>query len=123
MFKADPTGTSSQLIGERAFLVDNTTVISKVLPPEVSIDLTHPKSGRNEEKTHLTFVFKELPLARRRYQQAWCFFTMKELNVEKETQDMALEIYAKPTDLKCKKLSLLSVKQLYLHLECMIRTE
>lgn len=43
--------------------------------------------------------------------------------MEEETQDMALEIYAKPTDLKCKKLSLLSVKQLYLHLECMIRTE
>jgi len=37
--------------------------------------------------------------------------------------EWALEIYAKPTDLRCKKLSLLSVKKLYLHLECMIRTE
>mmetsp|Transcript_35610 Transcript_35610/g.88993 ORF Transcript_35610/g.88993 Transcript_35610/m.88993 type:complete len:310 (-) Transcript_35610:1549-2478(-) len=55
--------------------------------------------------------------------KAWCFLTMSELDLAKETQEMALEIYAKPTDLRCKKLSLLSVKKLYLHLECMIRTE
>ena len=55
--------------------------------------------------------------------KAWCFFTLSELDLRKESQELALEVYAKPTDLKCKKISLLSVKQLYLHLECIIRTE
>lgn len=65
----------------------------------------------------------EKPKKKKISTKAWCFFTVSELDLSKESQELALEIYAKPTDLKRKKLSLLSVKQLYLHLQCLVRTE
>jgi hypothetical protein len=40
-----------------------------------------------------------------------------------ESQTLALEIYAKPRDLRCKKFGLLSVKPLYFQVEAYVRTE
>ena len=51
------------------------------------------------------------------------FFSVDELDPSKESQRLALEVYAKPTDLRCKKINLLSVKQLYLHVEVILQTE
>mmetsp|Transcript_245 Transcript_245/g.414 ORF Transcript_245/g.414 Transcript_245/m.414 type:complete len:286 (-) Transcript_245:11-868(-) len=48
--------------------------------------------------------------------RAWCFMEMEEVSAG----PLALEIYKKPTDLKRKKIALLSVKELYLHLELSI---
>ena len=44
--------------------------------------------------------------------KCWGFFSVDELDPSKESQRLALEVYAKPTDLRCKKINLLSVKQL-----------
>mmetsp|Transcript_18071 Transcript_18071/g.46296 ORF Transcript_18071/g.46296 Transcript_18071/m.46296 type:complete len:157 (+) Transcript_18071:483-953(+) len=48
--------------------------------------------------------------------RAWAFMEMSEM----AQGPLALEIYKKPTDLKRKKIALLSVKQLFLHLELTI---
>ena len=55
--------------------------------------------------------------------KCWGFFSVGELDPSKESQQMALEVYAKPTDLRCKKINLLSVKELYLHVELIVQTE
>mmetsp|Transcript_15635 Transcript_15635/g.43736 ORF Transcript_15635/g.43736 Transcript_15635/m.43736 type:complete len:284 (-) Transcript_15635:1185-2036(-) len=49
--------------------------------------------------------------------KAWCFFEMSEV----KNGPLVCEIYNKPTDPRRKKLSLMTVKQLYVHLELNLR--
>ena len=55
--------------------------------------------------------------------KGWCFFSLSELDLSRATQKLSLEVYAKPTDLRCKKMSLLSVKELYAHVDVIVQTE
>lgn len=60
------------------------------------------------------FEFKHYkPKKKKVSTRCWCFMELNELRKDEE---ILLEIYHKPTDLKKKKLSLHSEKQLYLHL-------
>jgi len=45
-----------------------------------------------------------------------CFAFVETYEIKKENQDFVLELYKKPTDLKRKKLHLMSIKPLYLHI-------
>ena len=56
--------------------------------------------------------------------RCWAFFTLGEVDLRSgATQRLALELYSKPTDLKCKKLSLHTKKELYAHLDVIVQTE
>jgi ketosteroid isomerase-like protein len=55
--------------------------------------------------------------------KGWCFFSLSELDLSRQTTQLSLEVYAKPTDLRCKKMSLLSVKELYAHVDVIVHTE
>ena len=56
--------------------------------------------------------------------RCWAFFTLGEVDLQSgATQRLALELYSKPTDLKCKKLSLHTKKELYAHLDVIVQTE
>ncbi len=55
--------------------------------------------------------------------KGWAFFKLSELQLNVETQRLDLEVYAKPTDLKCRKMSLLSVKELYAQIDVITQTE
>lgn len=55
--------------------------------------------------------------------KGWCFFSLSELDLSRATQKLSLEVYAKPADLRCKKMSLLSVKELYAHVDVIVQTE
>jgi len=63
------------------------------------------------------------PKKRKISTRGWSFFRLSDLDPEKDSQTLALEIYAKPTDLRCRKFGLLSVKPLYFHVEAYVRTE
>ena len=56
--------------------------------------------------------------------RCWAFFTLGEVDLRSgAAQRLALELYSKPTDLKCKKLSLHTKKELYAHLDVIVQTE
>eukprot|EP00746_Dinoflagellata_sp_MGD_P007885 gnl/MRDRNA2_/MRDRNA2_115696_c0_seq1.p1 gnl/MRDRNA2_/MRDRNA2_115696_c0~~gnl/MRDRNA2_/MRDRNA2_115696_c0_seq1.p1 ORF type:complete len:294 (-),score=57.98 gnl/MRDRNA2_/MRDRNA2_115696_c0_seq1:116-997(-) len=60
------------------------------------------------------FEFKHYkPKKKKTSTRCWCFMELNEL---KRDEEMVLEIYHKPTDLKKKKLNLHSEKPLYMHL-------
>ena len=63
------------------------------------------------------------PKKRKISTRGWSFFRLSDLDPDKESQTLALEIYAKPRDLRCRKFGLLSVKPLYFHVEAYVRTE
>ena len=54
--------------------------------------------------------------------RAFALMEVEELTKAAGVEEVALELYKKPTDWKKKQLHLLSVKPLYLHLACNIRT-
>lgn len=70
-----------------------------------------------EMQRHQAAIFFEFkhykPMKKKISTRCWAFMELGEL---KRDEEMVLEIYHKPTDLKKKKLSLHSEKQLYLHL-------
>jgi hypothetical protein len=55
--------------------------------------------------------------------KGWCFFSLSELDLSRQTTQLSLEVYAKPADLRCKKMSLLSKKELYAHVDVIVHTE
>jgi len=63
------------------------------------------------------------PKKRKISTRGWSFFRLGDLDPDEESQTLALEIYAKPRDLRCRKFGLLSVKPLYFHVEAYVRTE
>ena len=63
------------------------------------------------------------PKKRKASTETWCFFRLSEIDARKETQQLALEVYSKPTDLKCAKLSRVSKKDIYAHVDVIVRTE
>ena len=71
------------------------------------------------------FEFKHYkPKKKKISTRCWAFFTLGEVDLRSgATQRLALELYSKPTDLKCKKLSLHTKKELYAHLDVIVQTE
>uniref|UniRef100_A0A061RHQ3 Axin dorsalization-associated isoform x1 n=1 Tax=Tetraselmis sp. GSL018 TaxID=582737 RepID=A0A061RHQ3_9CHLO len=68
--------------------------------------------------TGIVFEFRHYkPKKKKVSVRAWAFLELREI-VE---GPIASEVYKKPTDLKRKKFSLLTVKELYLHLDCKLR--
>jgi len=77
-----------------------------------------------EEDVAIFLEFKHYkPKKKKTSTKAWCFFTLSELDPSLDQQRIAMEIYAKPTDLSRRRVGLLSVKKLYAHVECLLRTE
>ena len=77
-----------------------------------------------EEDVAIFLEFKHYkPKKKKTSTKAWCFFTLSELDPNLDQQRITMEIYAKPTDLSRKRMGLLSVKKLYAHVECLLRTE
>ena len=55
--------------------------------------------------------------------KGWCFFSLSELDLSRQTQRLSLEVYAKPVDARCRKMKLLSKKELYAHVDVIVQSE
>ena len=83
------------------------------------------QSPFNEISTECTLFFEFIhfkALKKKLSCKAWSFMEMKEIRrvVRENDGDAVLELYAKPVDPKGKRYNLLSVKQLYLHVNLKI---
>ncbi|KAK3245153.1 hypothetical protein CYMTET_45264 [Cymbomonas tetramitiformis] len=73
--------------------------------------------NRLEKGAAILFEFKHFkPKKKKVSTKAWAFMELEEFT-NAHGNNLSLEIYKKPTDVKRKKLNLLSVKPLYLHVE------
>ena len=103
--------------------VVNRRALNKVCFDGVAVHIQTPLHELSDAAA-VVLEFKHYkPKKRKISTRGWSFFRLSDLDPEQESQTLALEIYAKPTDLRCRKFGLLSVKPLYFHVEAYVRTE
>ena len=126
----DPFATVSVVDGAGNLIeaTQNTPVVTRRLDNKVVFDgvAVHTQTPLHElpDDAAVVLEFKHYkPKKRKISTRGWSFFKLGELDPSLESQTLALEIYAKPRDLRCKKFGLLSVKPLYFQVEAYVRTE
>ena len=99
----------------------NTSASNKKNPPYVLFGQTCYIQTPLEKLNHsvIFFEFKHYKPAKK-YVSTKCYAFMERDEI-KESSNIQLELYAKPTDFTRKKIKLLSVKQLFLHLRLTLR--
>lgn len=103
--------------------VVNRRDVNKVLFDGVAVHAQTPLHELPDDAAVILEFKHYKPKKRKISTRGWSFFRLSDLDPDKESQTLALEIYAKPTDLRCRKFGLLSVKPLYFHVEAYVRTE
>ena len=103
--------------------VVNRRDVNKVLFDGVAVHTQTPLHELPDDAAVILEFKHYKPKKRKISTRGWSFFRLSDLDPDKESQTLALEIYAKPTDLRCRKFGLLSVKPLYFHVEAYVRTE
>ena len=89
---------------------------------EVAPEVT-PKVAPDEVVAFVIELRHFKPKKKKTSVKGWCFFSLSELDLSRQTQRLSLEVYAKPVDARCRKMKLLSKKELYAHVDVIVHTE
>ena len=103
--------------------VVNRRDVNKVLFDGIAVHTQTPLHELPDDAAVILEFKHYKPKKRKISTRGWSFFRLGDLDPDEESQTLALEIYAKPRDLRCRKFGLLSVKPLYFHVEAYVRTE